>query len=438
MPCAGISQPEVAEEEWCERGLLARIHRYTVKRLRAEIEPVQARDFLRFLFEWQRVLPDARMQGSDAVAAVLAQLEGFEAAAAAWETDILPMRISEYEPEWLDEHCRSGRFVWIRLAARSVDRDRGAAPIRSTPITLLARRSVKAWSAFTDGCDCEQLTSKARAVMEFIQAHGASFFDEIAENVAMLPLEVEEALAELAALGIVNSDSFGGLRALLVPSNRRGRAAGHGARRKRHITLFAMADAGRWAIVRRPVAASSGKPDDEAVEQVVRTLLRRWGVIFWKLLAREASWLPPWRQILTCCRRLEARGELRGGRFIAGFSGEQYAAPDAVPLLREARRRPYTRQYVSLSGRGSAESARHHYPGRAAAVADRQSAAVSGWIAHRHLCGGRSAISGKIVAQGGVGCAQCGPAPPRPGGPHAAGRSVLAPAVAARALAGLA
>ncbi len=165
----GHFTPEAAEEEWCERGLLARIHRYTVKRLRAEIEPVQARDFLRFLFEWQRVLPDARMQGSDAVAAVLAQLEGFEAAAAAWETDILPMRISEYEPEWLDEHCRSGRFVWIRLAARTLDRDRGAAPIRSTPITLLARRSVKAWSAFTDGHDREQLTSKARAVMEFIQ-----------------------------------------------------------------------------------------------------------------------------------------------------------------------------------------------------------------------------------------------------------------------------
>ena len=346
----GHFTPEAAEEEWCERGLLARIHRYTVKRLRAEIEPVQARDFLRFLFEWQRVLPDARMQGSDAVAAVLAQLEGFEAGAAAWETDILPMRISEYEPEWLDEHCRSGRFVWIRLAARTVDRDRGAAPIRSTPITLLARRSVRAWSAFTDGYDCGQLTSRARAVMEFIQAHGASFFDEIVENIAMLPIEVEEALAELAALGIVNSDSFGGLRALLVPSNRRGRSAGQGARRKRHMALFAMADAGRWAIVRRSAAASCGKPDDDAVEHVVRTLLRRWGVIFWKLLTREASWLPPWRQILMCCRRLEARGELRGGRFIAGFSGEQYAAPDAVPLLREIRRRPHTQQYLSLSG----------------------------------------------------------------------------------------
>jgi ATP-dependent helicase Lhr and Lhr-like helicase len=345
----GHFTPAAAEEEWCERGLLARIHRYTVKRLRAEIEPVLARDFLRFLFEWQRVLPDARMQGSDAVAAVLAQLEGFEAAAAAWDADILPVRISEYEPDWLDEHCRAGRFVWTRLAARAPDRDRGAAPIRSTPIALLARRSVKAWSAFTDGYDLARLTSKGRAVMEFIQARGASFFDEIAENVAMLPLEVEEALAELAALGMANSDSFGGLRALLVPSNRRGGLVSHGARRKRQLALFAMADAGRWAIVRRPVR-SSGRADDEAVEHVVRTLLRRWGVIFWKLLAREASWLPPWRQILTCCRRLEARGEIRGGRFVAGFSGEQYAVPEAVALLRETRRRPYTGQYVSLSG----------------------------------------------------------------------------------------
>jgi ATP-dependent helicase Lhr and Lhr-like helicase len=345
----GRFTPGSAEEEWCERRLLARIHRYTVKRLRAEIEPVPARDFLRFLFEWQRVLPDARMQGADAVAAVLAQLEGFEAAASAWETDILPSRITEYEPDWLDEHCRAGRFVWTRLAARGAPKDRGAAPIRSTPITLLARRNLKVWSAFAEEHDVGHLTSRGRAVMQFIAEHGASFFDEIADSVGMLPLEVEDALAELVAVGVVNSDSFGGLRALLVPSSRRGRAPAHGPRRKRPPALFAMADAGRWAIVRR-TAASSSKLDDEAVEHVVRTLLRRWGVIFWKLLAREAVWLPPWREILMCCRRLEARGEIRGGRFVAGFSGEQYAAPESVALLREVRRRPHTQQYVSLSG----------------------------------------------------------------------------------------
>jgi ATP-dependent helicase Lhr and Lhr-like helicase len=345
----GQFSPEAVEEEWCERRLLARIHRYTVKRLRAEIEPVPAREFLRFLFEWQRVLPDARMQGSDAVAAVLAQLEGFEAPASAWETDILPSRITEYEPEWLDEHCRAGRFVWTRLAARSADRDRGASPVRSTPITLLARRNVQAWSAFTEGPDPAHLTSRARAVMEFIQTRGASFFDEIAESVGMLPLEAEDALAELVALGVVNSDSFGGLRALLVPSSQRGRSSGRGGRRKRQIALFAMADAGRWALVRRQ-AKLTERPADEAVELVVRTLLRRWGVIFWRLLAREAQWLPPWRDIVMCCRRLEARGEIRGGRFVAGFSGEQYAAAEAVAPLREARRRAHTGQYLSLSG----------------------------------------------------------------------------------------
>ena len=345
----GRFTPGIEAEEWCERRLLARIHRHTVKRLRAEIEPVAARDFTRFLFEWQRVLPGARMQGSDALAAVLSQLEGFEAPASAWETDILPARIREYEPQWLDEHCRAGRVVWTRLAARTSEPERGAAPVRSTPITLLARRELLSWSRLAAAPDAEQLTSRARAVIEFIRAHGASFFDEIADSVGMLPSEAEDALAELVALGMVNSDSFGGLRALLVPGSQRGRSPGRGSRRRRSMALFAMADAGRWAIVRRPAQAGDAA-DPQAVEHVVRTLLKRWGVIFWKLLAREAQWLPPWREILMCCRRLEARGELRGGRFIAGFSGEQYALPEAVAPLREARRLPQTGELVSLSG----------------------------------------------------------------------------------------
>jgi ATP-dependent Lhr-like helicase len=343
----GRFTPAALDEEWCERRLLARIHRYTVKRLRAEIEPVPARDFLRFLFEWQRALPNSRMQGADAVAAVLAQLEGFEAPAGAWETEIMPSRIADYEPEWLDEQCRSGRFAWMRLGSRNGDRERGAAPIRSTPIVLLGRRNVRAWSAWTEPADNEQLTAKGATVAEFLRNHGASFFDEIADSAGLLPVEAEGALAELAAVGLVNSDSFGGLRALLLPGGRRGKSA-HGDRRRRRLALFGMADAGRWTLVRRP-AADSGRPDETAVEQVVRTLLRRWGVIFWKLLAREADWLPPWRDILQTLRRLEARGEIRGGRFVAGFSGEQYATPEAVGLLREVRRKPYTKQQLSVS-----------------------------------------------------------------------------------------
>jgi ATP-dependent Lhr-like helicase len=350
----GPGDVRAATEEWCERRLLARIHRYTVKRLRAEIEPVPAREFLRFLCEWQRVSPESRMQGSDALTAVLTQLEGFEAPAGAWETEILPSRMSEYDPQWLDELCRSGRFVWTRLAARQSaapadsDRGRGASPIRSTPIVLLARRHVPLWSAMNAGSDPTSLTSKARAVAEFIQEHGASFFDEIVEHVHMLPVEVEDALAELVALGMVNSDSFAGLRVLLMPSGRRSQSSSIAVRRKRRLALFGMADAGRWALVRRP-APSAADREDAAVEQIVRTLLRRWGVVFWKLLGRESGGLPPWRDILACCRRLEARGEIRGGRFVAGFSGEQYATPEAVGLLRDMRRKPHSRRYVSLS-----------------------------------------------------------------------------------------
>jgi ATP-dependent helicase Lhr and Lhr-like helicase len=347
----------VAEGEWCERRLLARIHRYTVKRLRAEIEPVEARDFLRFLFEWQRVTPEGRMEGPDAVGAILGQLEGFEAPASAWETEVLPTRISEYEPAWLDEQCLAGRYIWTRLARRKSDSERTAAPVRGTPIVLLARRNTRVWSSLTGAVDSANLSSRAQAVADYIRVHGASFFDEIADGASLLPTQAEEALAELVALGIVNSDSFGGLRALLIPADRRRPPAG--GRRRRRIALFGMDAAGRWALVRRqPLAepdVDTTRPteklqDEEAIEHVARTLLKRWGVVFWRLLAREADWLPPWRDLLMCFRRLEARGEIRGGRFVAGFTGEQYAAPEAIGLLRDTRRKPHSQSHVSLSG----------------------------------------------------------------------------------------
>jgi ATP-dependent helicase Lhr and Lhr-like helicase len=343
------------DAEWCERRLLARIHRYTVKRLRAEIEPIAARDFLRFLLEWQRVTPDGRMEGPDAVGAVLGQLEGFEAAASAWETEILPARIGEYEPAWLDEQCLSGRFVWTRLAPRKTDPTRSAAPVRATPITLVARRNIRIWSALTEAAEGAHLSSKAQSVMEVIRTHGASFFDELVDGTGLLPSQAEEALSELVALGIVNSDSFGGLRALLVPSDRRRPAAG--GKRRRRVALFGMDTAGRWALVHRrsPAAAAQTRSqairqDDETIEHIAKALLKRWGVVFWRLLAREADWLPPWRDLLMCYRRLEARGEIRGGRFVAGFTGEQYALPEAIGLLREARRKPHSQHCVSLSG----------------------------------------------------------------------------------------
>ncbi len=348
----GRFTPGANDEEWCERRLLARIHHYTVKRLRAEIEPVAARDFLRFLLAWQRVAPDARMQGPDAVEVIATQLEGFEAPAAAWESEILPARIEEYEPAWLDDQCLAGRIAWTRLRPRDprpAGAERGATPVRTTPITLLARRHVALWSSLSPAGNGAPPGPRAQAVADFIREHGASFFDEIVEGTGLLRTQIEEALAELVALGLVNSDSFGGLRALLTPSDRRRPFAG--GRRRRRTVDFGMEDAGRWALARRAPPALQGAPaKPEAAEHAARALLLRYGVVFWRLIEREAAWLPPWRELLGVYRRLEARGEIRGGRFVAGFSGEQFALPHAVGLLREARRKPHDGRWISISG----------------------------------------------------------------------------------------
>ena len=350
----GQFTPDAKETEWCERRLLARIHRYTVNRLRREIEPVEARDFMRFLFEWQRVAPEAKVEGADAVANIVSQLEGFEAPAAAWETEILPARVNEYDPAWLDELSRSGRVVWTRIAPLQSNGERAPSPVRTTPIALASRRNLGIWSALAPDGDDVSLTSGAQQVVQFISAHGASFFEEIVEGTTLLRTQVEQALAELVAQGLVNADSFGGLRALLVPSDRR--RTFDGQRRMRRTALFGIEDAGRWALVRRKPALAVVKQDrpsraeSEIVEHVARTLLRRYGVVFWRLIAREAAWLPPWRDLLRCYRRLEARGEIRGGRFVAGISGEQFAAPEAIGLLRDVRRREQSGALISLSG----------------------------------------------------------------------------------------
>jgi ATP-dependent Lhr-like helicase len=217
--------------------------------------------------------------------------------------------------------------------------------VRTTPITLLARRHAPLWASLSPAPDGVRPSVRAQAVAAFIREHGASFFDELVDGTGLLRTQVEEALAELVALGLVNSDSFAGLRALLVPAERRHSIAS-GRRRRRTVT-FGMDDAGRWALARRSAAAEAGR---EAVEHVARKLLQRYGVVFWRLLEREADWLPPWRELLRIYRRLEARGEIRGGRFVAGFSGEQFALPEAVGALRETRRKPALGGWLSLSG----------------------------------------------------------------------------------------
>ncbi|ALK33211.1 DEAD/DEAH box helicase [Burkholderia plantarii] len=429
----GRFTPGALAEEWCERHLLARIHRYTVKRLRREIEPVERADFMRFLFHWQHVGADTRGMGREALAAVIEQLEGFEAAAGAWEDDLLPARVADYATGGIDELCRSGRVVWTRIAppspARAVgtqattraaasapgDRlparlagketggPRAAAaaktsggPVKTTPIVLLPRRNVGAWQALHDERAQPALSARAQRVHDALAAHGAMFFDELVDDARLLPVELEQALGELVAAGRVNADSFAGLRALLRPAVKR--SAYYSPRTRRGGALIGgMDDAGRWALVRRPVrmtaaaddgaqagafaaaggidgggdravapppSTSSAAPPREALEHIAWTLLRRYGVVFWRLLEREAAWLPSWRELLRVYQRLEARGEIRGGRFVAGLAGEQFALPEAIPVLREVRRQPANGQWTVVSGADPLNLAGTLLPGR--------------------------------------------------------------------------
>ena len=336
-----------AEEEWSERHLLARIHRYTVKRLRREIEPVERADFMRFLADWQRLSDATRMQGRDALASVVEQLEGYQAAAASWEADLLPARLKDYGGTGLDELCRSGRIVWTRLAGRL---KAAGGPVRGTPIVLLPRRQLPAWYALAGDTPPPELSSRAQRVFDCLQTQGALFFDELQQEARLLRSELEDALGELVAVGLVNADSFAGLRALLSPTSKRSRTA---RRTRGGAFIGGMDDAGRWALVRKPGNASDAPGpamvDAEALEHIARVLLRRYGVVFWRLLAREADWLPPWRELLRVYHRLEARGEIRGGRFVAGVAGEQFALPEAVGLLREVRKRPPTGEMLAVS-----------------------------------------------------------------------------------------
>jgi ATP-dependent Lhr-like helicase len=351
----GSFTPGASEAEWCERALLARIHRYTVNRLRAEIEPVSSQDFMRFLCRWQHIVPSERRQGPDALAALITQLEGFEAPAAAWEAEILPARLDNYDFTWLDDLCLAGRASWTRVSVPARIAAKNAGPIRTTPVTLLSRRNAALWTRAVPASTPEAapITPRAQTVTAYLKEHGACFYDEIVEGTGLLRTQVEDALAELVVVGLVHSDSFAGLRALLIPSDRR-RPLGEGKRRRR-TALFGIEDAGRWALVRRPARKPASdraidEPDQDVVEHVARTLLRRYGVVFWRLLEREAAWLPPWRDLLRMLRRLEARGEIRGGRFAASVTGEQFALPEAVAMLRETRRTPLTGTWISLSG----------------------------------------------------------------------------------------
>ena len=345
----GYFSPEATETEWCERGLLARMHRYTIRSLREEIQPVAVAGYMRFLFSWHG-MGDIRPEGDGALLAALEKLEGYAIPAAAWEKDILPARLNEYSSAALDRLCSSGRIVWTRLpfARYRPNREEASAGkavlLRNTPITLLAREHLGLWRDLLpeDTAEDRKLSSAAGKTLDALRRRGASFFMDLVQNTGLLRTQVETALAELAACGAVTSDSYAGLRALITPESRRP-GYGQGRRRRRASIMNSVDAAGRWSAIGPapenpdpPVRNAWPGTDENTLTAVVDTLLKRYGVLFRKVLEREPD-LPPWRELLYVCRRMEARGEIRGGYFVEGCSGEQFARPEAIALLRKQK-----------------------------------------------------------------------------------------------------
>jgi ATP-dependent helicase Lhr and Lhr-like helicase len=358
------------EVQWCERRLLARINRRMLDGLRREIEPVTAADFLRFLFGWQNVRPGSQLHGQPGLARVIAQLQGYEAAAGAWERAILPARLVGYDSGWLDALCLSGAVAWGRLAARPA----GGTPSRAAPIAL-CRRADLPWllvpETETERLDETALSAPARDVLAQLNNRGASFLDEIIGGTRRLRTEVEDALGELVSAGRVTGDGFSGLRALISATQTRG-----GARARWHSRWTRRTGgpvgAGRWSILRgdpqrvpvpprdglhsaEPSAAhaicgggATAETEEARHEALARQYIKRYGVVFRDLLAREAH-APVWRDLVRIYRRLEMSGELRGGRLVGGFVGEQFAAPEAVDALRATRRDEKRGEIVRLS-----------------------------------------------------------------------------------------
>ncbi len=338
----GLFEPE-AGVQWCERGLLARIGRQTLRTLRRAVAPVTTSAFVRFLLDWQGVSDADEADGPDSLLARLHQLEGFEAAAAAWESAILPARMARYQPSWIDLLCQSGQLLWGRMTSRTGGERPASGPVKTTPIAVITREATEPYNRahLLEFSEVGELSSQARRVEEMLASRGAQFFNELVRNTRLLAAEVERALGELVAVGRVSSDGFAGLRALLAPQPPR--SAVRRRARGRRPAISPMDRAGRWFLLVQQVPEQAADPDDprsyeDAVTYVARVLLRRYGVVFRRLITRERN-LPPWRDLVRVLRRLEARGEVRGGRFVDGAlcGGEQYALPEAVAPLRNQR-----------------------------------------------------------------------------------------------------
>jgi ATP-dependent Lhr-like helicase len=332
--------------EWCDRALLARIHRHTVTRLRAEIEPVSPADFMRFLFKWQHVDSTDRLTGLDGLREVVTMLDGYELGAAAWERSILPARVDGFDGSMLDMLCLAGEAAWARLSPPSTDTSDPPRLGPGTPIAIFLREHADLWLALREaGATREtRLDDNARRILERLRDRGASFFSELRQAAGLDDDAARSAVGSLVAAGLAASDGFSGLRALIWSAQ------------GRPFTLDRRANfAGRWSAIAADAAPASNDSrgadrvgEQGPVETQAWTLLRRYGVLFRRLLAREAV-AAPWRDLVRVCRRLEARGEIRGGRFVSGMSGEQFALPRAVERLREVRRTRPSGRPIAIS-----------------------------------------------------------------------------------------
>jgi ATP-dependent Lhr-like helicase len=331
--------------EWCDRRLLARIHRLTLGALRKEIEPVTEAQFMRWLLRWQHIAPNSQLAGERGLMEVLRQLQGFEVPANSWERQVLARRLSDYDPKQLDQLCLTGAIGWGRLSPHpatlddSHDGRRRVIPTSVAPITFFVREEAD-WMTPRRPQSIEEeargLSHGARDVLTFLRQRGASFFADIVRGTGKLKSEVETALWELVAAGLVTADGFDNLRSLIDPRRRSGQGSGRTAR-PRH-------SAGRWSLL-YPVEQTDR---NKMIEATCSMLLARYGVVFRDLLARETI-VPKWRELVQAFRRMEARGDIRGGRFASGFLGEQYALPVAVESLRALRKMPPTGETITVS-----------------------------------------------------------------------------------------
>jgi ATP-dependent Lhr-like helicase len=334
--------------EWCERRLLARIHRYTLKQLRSEIEPVSFADYQRFLFHWQG-LGTARREGRAALSAVLAELQGAVLPAAVWERSVLPARIADYGGDLLDALSISGEVVWWRPRLRGATTG-AKQTVAASPIAIVPRGAMPLWRTLAGDARPESdvdLSPNAERILGLLGQRGALFFLELVQQTGLLRTQAEDALGELVARGLVTADSYNGLRALIKPQRQRSRFAG-----RRRATVSDFDAAGRWARMTRDEAAQESRA--EAIEHAAMVLLRRYGVVSRAIAARE-SLAPTWRELVTFYRRSEARGEIRGGRFVEPLGGEQYALIDAVDTLRKLKRMGPTGESVVVSAADPAQ-----------------------------------------------------------------------------------